>query len=86
MKSLRDWDSAGWGFFGFSFLVCFIPMAIWLPSVFIESDDNSAAVPYVFAAVVAVTAGGIITVIANTILQRLAAKREESGTDSGEEG
>ena len=78
MKSLRDWDSAGWGFFGFSFVVCFIPLAIWLPSVFIESEKNSAALPYVFAAVVAVTAGGIITVIVNTILQSRAGKREES--------
>ena len=78
MKSLSEWDSAGWRFFSVSFVLCFVPLALWFPSVMIESDDTSAAVPYVFAAVIAVTVAGLFTVIVNTILQGRAERRLES--------
>lgn len=77
MKPLGEWDSAGWGFFGVSFVLCFIPLALWLPGVMIE-NEQSAMIPYVFASVIAVTAGGVITVIVNSLLQSRAARREEA--------
>lgn len=76
MKSLKEIESVGWGFFGLCFVLVLAP-SIWL--VWNYTYDNVAPAVRVLAGfVVASTCAGVIAWVVNDLLHRRNVRRYEA--------
>lgn len=80
----KRWDHAGWGSFGVIFVVTTGLLMVWM---YLNRDrdlSESRATAYVVAAFLGALIAGVLTVLLNSVLQGLAARRAAAASEDGD--